>query len=485
MNIVALLEQLTKEILTAEDKFLKNPKDLNMLELSVKTSTDSFAAAFLGEVLSDLDSAIKETGWRKRNYVIHRTDIRSITSSVGDISFSSTYYKGRGGKKGFSHPVEDMIGLDRNERFTEAAEVKLLNAALRTSYSEAAKVLPSQQKISKTTVMNKVHGLSEEVPDTIYDEKKKVPYLYIEADEDHVAEQHGRFGHTADNKSFISKLIYVYEEKKESLSAKGRNELVNVYYFSGLYPGAEGNKRLWEKVRRFIENNYDTDELKHIYISGDGAPWIKSGTIYLDKAVFCADKYHLMQYINAAAGQMLDEKEHVKDELWHLLYSGANDAKKKFDHYTAEMKASADKPDKVEKLRTYVLGNWMAVRRTLRRKHVKGCSAEGHVSHMLSDRLSSRPMGWSQTGADRMSKLRCYAKNNGSEKIIELVRYSRSQRKLALTGTEDAVPRTYKTGEIIAEHYDQARSYIERIQAHFPEGTAKKSFCIREHLWEL
>ncbi|MBR4542625.1 MAG: UPF0236 family protein, partial [Lachnospiraceae bacterium] len=135
MNIVALLEQLTKEILTAEDKFLKNPKDLNKLELSVKTSTDSFAAAFLGEVLSDLDSAIKETGWRKRNYVIHRTDIRSITSSVGDISFSSTYYKGRGGKKGFSHPVEDMIGLDRNERFTEAAEVKLLNAALRTSYS--------------------------------------------------------------------------------------------------------------------------------------------------------------------------------------------------------------------------------------------------------------------------------------------------------------------------------------------------------------
>lgn len=55
-------------------------------------------------------------------------------------------------------------------------------------------------------------------------------------------------------------------------------------------------------------------------------------------------------------------------------------------------------------------------------KLLSGCSAEGHVSHVLSDRMSSRPMGWSQTGADRMSKLRGYEKNHGREKIIELVR---------------------------------------------------------------
>lgn len=72
--------------------------------------------------------------------------------------------------------------------------------------------------------------------------------------------------------------------------------------------------------------------------------------------------------------------------------------------------------------------------RTLHNKTVCGCSAESHVSHMLSDRLSSRPKGWSKTGADRISKLRCYAKNNGQEKIIDLVRYSREKRQLAQTG---------------------------------------------------
>ena len=41
-------------------------------------------------------------------------------------------------------------------------------------------------------------------------------------------------------------------------------------------------------------------------------------------------------------------------------------------------------------------------------------SAESHVSHVLSNRMSSRPMRWSQTGADRMSKLRCYERNRGN-----------------------------------------------------------------------
>ena len=43
-----------------------------------------------------------------------------------------------------------------------------------------------------------------------------------------------------------------------------------------------------------------------------------------------------------------------------------------------------------------------------------GCSAEGHVSHVLSARMSSRPMAWSIAGADKMSKLRAFYFNGGS-----------------------------------------------------------------------
>ena len=113
---------------------------------------------------------------------------------------------------------------------------------------------------------------------------------------------------------------------------------------------------------------------------------------------------------------------------------------------------------------------------------VDGCSAEGHVSHVLSDRLSSRPMGWSQRGADRMSKLRCYEKNYGREKIIDLVKYSREQRNLKRTGTDDAIIKQVSLRQIKAEHYNQARSYIERIQTTIPGLTARKTINIREHL---
>jgi len=333
-------------------------------------------------------------------------------------------------------------------------------------------------------VLNKVHGIAEEIPDIIYAEPKSVPYLFIEADEDHVAEQHGKED-CSDNKSFISKLVYIYEYKQEVPGISGRNELVNKYYFGGLYPGTDGTKKLWDRVWRFIDTNYNTDEIKRIFISGDAAGWIKSGTSYIPNSVFCADKYHLMQYINNAASQMLDEKDLVKNELWHILNSRRKDSKKRFDRYTKKMMRSAKKPEKIEQLRAYVLGDWRAVRRTMSNRYVKGCSAESHVSHVLSDRLSSRPMGWSQTGADRMSKLRCYDRNRGREKIIDLVRYCRENQKLAATGTEDITPSKIRVGEIIAEHYDQSRSYIDRIQAHFVDGTAKKIASVREQLWNL
>ena len=178
--------------------------------------------------------------------------------------------------------------------------------------------------------MEKLHGIAEEIPCETPNEKKVYRYLHIEADEDHVAEQHGRWNLNEENKNFISKLVYLYEEKKSS-NVSGRKELVNTFYFSGVYPGGDETERLWKKVQNYIDLNYDTDELKQVFVCGDGAWWIKSGVKYLYKGLFCADKYHLMKYINSAAGQMKDEKDVAKEEIWHVLHSKKKNAKKRFD----------------------------------------------------------------------------------------------------------------------------------------------------------
>ena len=49
--------------------------------------------------------------------------------------------------------------------------------------------------------------------------------------------------------------------------------------------------------------------------------------------------------------------------------------------------------------------------------------AEGHVSHILSLWMSSRPMGWSREGADSLSRLRISWKSGGD--MLELVRGSK------------------------------------------------------------
>jgi len=478
MAIVSLLETLVKGILDAEEKFFNNPKDFYGLETSVKHAAETFSAAFLGEVLSSMNGQIYDNTWRKNRYNAQRTDKRTIISTVGDITFDCTYYRNREDKS-YHYLLEELIGLDKHERLTEAAEVALLTEALKSSYEEATKVLPSKQKISKSTVYEKVHGLAAEMPEKVPEEKKVCEYLNIEADEDHVAEQHGRWN--KENGSFISKLIYLYETKQDCQNINNRKRLVGTFYFSGVYYGNEIEK-FWNKVKRYIEEHYDTDKIKRVYISGDCASWIKSGTDYIDKSLFCADEYHLMKYVNAAAGKMKDEKELVKEELWHKLYSKKKNAKRNFDIYTKEMLVCVEKPEAIEDLRNYVLLNWAAVRRTLRIKRVNGCSAESHVSHMLSDRLSSRPRAWSHEGADRMSKLRCFEKNYGRDEIIDLVRYSREVRKGLRTGTDDIPVKALTLREVTAEHYDQAKSYFERIQATIPGLTSRKSAAIRTQL---
>ena len=65
MDIVTLLEQLMAGIFDAEKKYLNNPKDFYTLETSVKSTTDAFAASFLGIILTSMNMS---TNKRKDAY---------------------------------------------------------------------------------------------------------------------------------------------------------------------------------------------------------------------------------------------------------------------------------------------------------------------------------------------------------------------------------------------------------------------------------
>lgn len=145
--------------------------------------------------------------------------------------------------------------------------------------------------------------------------------------------------------------------------------------------------------------NLWSDELQRVFISGDGAAWINSAVTYVDRSLYCMEKFHMTKYINAATNQMLDEAEEAKANLYKFIYKKQRAKLKK---YTEEMLESANNPEPIYELQSYALGNWNTVIRSYHNKLLTGCSAEGHVSSVLSECLSSRLMGWSQTGADRI-----------------------------------------------------------------------------------
>ena len=139
----------------------------------------------------------------------------------------------------------------------------------------------------------------------------------------------------------------------------------------------------------------------------------------------------------------------------------------------------------VEECRTYFINNWEAIQRAFHDENALGCSAEGHVSNVYSDRMSSRPMGWSETGSDRMCKLRCFVRNHGREKIVDLVKYRREKELAALkaTGTEDVAVVLPK--EKFSLEQKRAYVYVEKLQATLGGNTVRKTLAIRQRLNDI
>lgn len=487
MNIVSLISPFVTGILKADETFFENVSKFSVLEQTVSDLSNRLAADVLSSILSDLDRMVRESSARKSEYNVQRTDSRSLISSVGDVRFQSTLYRKRDTGE-FMYLTERLLHLPKNEHFTTVAEAKVLSESTVHSYQHAADQLSiGNQKVSKVAVMNKVHAidaamLHDEQPEA--EEKRKCEYLYIEADEDHIHKQHCEteevYGRKKNN-CMIGKLIYLFEGKEDECD--GRRRLVHPFYFGGLYLGKD-NACLWSEVEKYIEDHYDLDVLKRVYINSDGGAWIKAGKDYIDRSKLVADRFHLMKYINRVCRLTGDMELINKGRFYKYIWKRNLVAIKKM---LTRIERKYGSPEVVENVRLYFLNNWDAIKRTFHDHHVIGCSAEGHVSNILSDRMSSRPMGWSETGSDHMCKLRCYVRNYGRDDIIDLVKWRREtafQEQLRATGTDgfvEDVPHTYYTKRQL-----EAASYAERMQASldgFP--TVKKIVAIRNQIGNI
>lgn len=419
---------------------------LEALELNLRAILNEFGTQLIAEAIEHYDQEIKHSQERKKEYNVDNSYNKSLETIFGTVTYKKTIYKHK--KTGETKAlVDEFLNITSHMRKTRTLTARMINEAVQTCYRKGGEDASEMTTFSDQSVMNAIRDLGpiENNAAEVQSVNQEAKILYIEADEDHVALQDK-------NKNRIEpKLICVYEDKK--VVSKDRKELINPRYFGGYYYTPE---ELWLEVANYIDENYDYDNIEKIYISGDGAHWIKSGIGWIHKSVHVLDRYHLSKDVRKAFSHM-DESEDYSVAFWEELedkdYEGV---KVLLDESVdiAKLKEDEDLVKRVKKARRYILNHFEAIIRQYNPDYL-GCSAEGHISHIYAARLSSRPLGWSKIGVDLMSKLRVFMANGGN--IFKYIKQQTKEKKKEL-----------KENNVIKRCVKKANKYFDAINIDIP-----------------
>ena len=423
--------------------------DLTKIAEMVYGVTDEvtrLGCSMIAEEWESYDELLRERKDLRQGWYIVRRDETSLLTSLGEVVYHKTLFKNVATGES-CYLLDQLMGLGHHARITEDAEARILLEASESSYRKGgASASINGESISKEAVMNKLHRLEFPALKTV--EKKELRTLYIDADEDHVALQ--------------------YLEKKGDI----RNPRINTVmpWIIYVYEGVEGDE---EGRPHLINPKY----------FGDGAAWIRTGEKIIPKSKYALDKYHMHKYIIAATSHLEDSAEDARGEIYRAIHR-----KKKWMAEGAfdRIIGITDKETKrkaVEQAKAYILGNWSGIMIAMKSgdSNVR-CSAEGHVSHVYADRMSSRPLGWCRTGADKMSRLRIYRQNQGN--MLELVRYQKKEMK-QVSGAEEII---YSATEMIRMEKANKRKLgvLADLPVYdIPYPQIKKIAALKNHIWGL
>ena len=428
-SIQDFIENGIADLEECEKSLMKNPLNWTDQILGIQQILRKFGAAVISELLEECNTILENSIKRRAFWRIKDRTKKHLLTSVGMIGFTHTRFEHKETGK-TAYLLDQILGIQPHARISRDLECRLLEEAAQSSYRKAGYTASEQDPVSGQTVMRHVHRLKCIRQTNGQDqEKRRVKQLYVEADEDHIAlqfhEKKGdikRFKGHGDNGRII-KLVYVHE----GIETEGkRRSLKHRKYFGGYYTGEE-NKRLWEEVKEYIEETYDTDSLETIYFQSDGGGWMKKGMELLG-ADFVLDEFHLKKYVKRMVRSTGEPEREAEVNEW--IKEGK---KKELEEWEKEKAAVLEEKEgkKLENSYGYIKRNWKGVRNRVGKKAgVLGSSTESHVSHVISSRMSSRPMGWSKEGAKKLSFLRIYWKNGGKmEQLLSEERKCEEKRE--------------------------------------------------------
>ena len=409
--------------------------DFDSLASELKKDSDELSRNILQTIIEEINDELRrdKAARKEMGLVMHEKDrTRCILTELGEISFGRDYYYSKN-TGSYVTPLDHMLGVEPRTRICETISAKLVTKATEESYAKSAEDVTDGQ-VSRQTVRNHILKAPELEKQPKGGQKRRST-LDIYADEDHVHLQ--KPGKEKGKRNKMVPLVTVTEGTVKL--SNSRNATVNQVHF---VDEKMDSKALWAGVEGYIAKAYDLDSLETIRIHGDGGAWIRNGLENFVNVEHVLDGYHLQKHLRALGRRFPGKNVRCRMNM-ALAKNDRNAAETIIGSLVKECQSGKDF-EELQKLKTYLLTNWEAAVNRLK-EGMSGSCTEGQVSHVLSERFSRNPMGWSEEGLGKLSKLRVYCKNGG--KI--------TAKHLKKGYKEDETYRSY------AEHYleDQMKGY--------------------------
>lgn len=401
-SILQLAVSLTEKICERTES--GEIRDLDLMAEEVLGDCKETATQIIQILVRSLNEEIRnDKGTRKElGLVIKEKDRpRQLLTHLGTIRFERDYFYDRDAGR-YVIPLDRMLGIEKRERIGGSVRAALIAQATDSSYAKSSAIVTGGE-VSRQTVHDQI--LKMDVPEARpQEEHKEVRQLHVYADEDHAHMQ--RPGKEKGKKNKAVPLVTVTEGTVPL--SKGRNRTIHPMHFSD---EAFDTKKLWKKVSGYIVRAYDTERLEKLYIHGDGGRWIRNGLEEYPQSVHVMDGYHFFKELKKIC-RILPERN-IRIVILDAL---RKDDKRKADLLLQEMLSGTLTEKETKQIRAfavYLFGEWEAIRRRIL-EDVPGSCTEGQVSHVLSERFSRDPLGWSEEVLGKLVGARLYLKNGGT-----------------------------------------------------------------------
>ena len=394
-----IIQQITLELVAKinEKAFSKELTDLDRLAADIFEDCTEYAKLMVQEVIRIRNLQFREDKtFRKQECLVlkEKERPRQILTKLGMIEWNRDYYYDKA-EECYVFPLDHMLGIRSYERIGDEVTAQLLNRATEVSYAKSADIVTGGA-VSRQSVHN--HILKADIPEKQPEvERKEIKQLHIYADEDHVHMQ--KPGKERGKQNQIVPLVTV-TEGTQSIGNR-RNKTIEPMHFVDEEQSA---KELWKSVEGYLARAYDVEQIEEIYIHADGGKWVKNGLESFPNVIHVMDGYHFFKELRSLARKFPQRNVRVA-----ILNALTKDDRRKADMFIQEL---AREDENVLKFGTYLFGNWEEIRNLIT-LDIPGSCTEGQVSHVLSERFSRNPMGWSKAGLGKLSKLRVYCCNGG------------------------------------------------------------------------